>query len=169
MERRSDTYTCHVYTLRGHRKEFQTESESARRGRGSEGGGGRGSCSGKMTSKPVVSSVSRCQPVTRQRQGRGQTEKAEGCEVASPAVMSALELGSGNRRFNRREGPRRGARGAEDGSKSSLITAFSVVTGRPRTEEVDVKRSLAKQVPGLNDTRIQMVAKQQAAGCFHES
>lgn len=79
-------------------------------------------------------------------------EKAEGCEVASPAVMSALELGSSNRRFNWREGPRRGGRGTEDGSKSSLIAAFSVVTGRPRTEEVDVKPSLAKQVLGLNDT-----------------
>lgn len=41
-------------------------SESTWGGRGD----GRGSCSGKMTSKPVMSSSSLCPTVTRQRRGQ---------------------------------------------------------------------------------------------------
>lgn len=37
---------------------------------GGGGGDGRGSCSGKMTSKPVMSSSSLCPTVTRQRRGQ---------------------------------------------------------------------------------------------------
>lgn len=63
--------------------------------RGSEmgGGGGGGSCSGKMTSKPVMSSSSQCQAVTRQKQRRRQTEKAESREVTSPAVILHMNRG----------------------------------------------------------------------------
>lgn len=76
--------------------------------RGSEMGvgGGGGSCSGKMTSKPVMSSSSQCQAVTIEKQRRRQTEKAESREVTSPAVMSAHEPGSRDRCFNQRDGGR---------------------------------------------------------------
>lgn len=44
--------------------------------------------------------------------------KAESREVTSPAVMSALELGSRDRCFNQREGTRDGGRQKEDSCKS---------------------------------------------------
>lgn len=44
--------------------------------------------------------------------------KAESREVTSPAVMSALELGSRERCFNQREGTRDGGGRREDSCKS---------------------------------------------------
>lgn len=83
-----------------------------------QGGGSRGSCSGEMTSKPVMSSSSQCQAVTRQRRRQRKMGKAGNREVTSPAVMSALEPGSRDCSFNQREGTRDEGRQREDSCKS---------------------------------------------------
>ncbi len=112
--------------------------------------------------------------------------KAESREVTSPAVMSALELGSSDRWFNQREEARDEGRQREDSCKSHRQKGSSVKrewalwqTGcrllfdlRYMTELVSGKWTLAKGVSagGAVTSKSKCYSKSlHVSGCFHSS